>query len=103
MSEKRKERCETCRFWEIFDEHDTTSDGVPMDGYCHRSPPQLATHSKAAKELASIHGCGGMRRGVFPLVMFSEWCGEWQAVAITEQPTSPPVPPPLYPPPVRKR
>lgn len=50
---ERKQRCETCRFW----------DGKTGDtGQCLRFPPQLIGNEKEA----------------FPLTGKCCWCGEWQ-------------------------
>lgn len=52
------DRCETCRFFELFTEH---SD----EGFCHRYPPPRQ-HP------------GDTERGIFPIVGNGDWCGEHQ-------------------------
>lgn len=57
-----EERCETCRFWEVFDSTE------PSDGWCRRYPPTVvADHNE------------GNGNADFPITKPGEWCGEWQA------------------------
>ena len=67
MSEERKERCETCRFWTDVDE------GVSDLGDCHRYPPKMAIELKG-------DACDVIkpRYGGWPLTFATDWCGEYQ-------------------------
>ena len=65
---ERKERCETCRFWESYKEQDEEFE--IMFGNCHRFPPQFRD--------SDVLFCG-------PVVARCYWCGEWQAVETTKR------------------
>ena len=68
MSE-RKERCETCRFWEEVVQK------LGRAGDCRRYPPALP--------LTAGQPCGDDDAlGMFPVVGFKAWCGEWQAMPL---------------------
>lgn len=54
------ELCQTCRFWEVFDE----AAGM---GDCHRYPPTVLSTSDY-----------GDCETVEPIVHSTHWCGEWQ-------------------------
>jgi hypothetical protein len=76
MSEQRKERCETCRFWESH------IDGNEVDGYlgfCRRYPPVFAPQSAIAAWYGeSVDVSEPTRLGMFPLTSEGGWCGEYQ-------------------------
>ncbi len=66
----RRDRCDTCRFWES--DGLTASDALGVAdlsdsvvGYCHRHPP-----SRQVKRMWSLH----------VLTVESDWCGEWEAI-----------------------
>lgn len=68
---ERKERCETCRFWNI-DEAGDNRDGV-VTGGCHRYPPKpfRSPDSDLIDFAADSFS--------FPIVHAIDWCGEWRA------------------------
>jgi len=55
-----QETCDNCRFWAGHDDGD--------GGDCRRNPPKAIENS---------------RRGVWPVTVCSEWCGEYQKVIKT--------------------
>lgn len=90
MSKKRKERCETCRFWEKGRSEGEHPDDQP--GECHGHPPILNTEAIRRRidddiaddvltehpSVAAIEGAGSFTVWAFPKVRATEWCGEWQ-------------------------
>jgi hypothetical protein len=86
MSEERKERCETCRWWAPDD-----SSGECMDGTCHRYPPVLnqvgllhttqerAEQKNEALSDASLNEVSRTWNWSLPVVEYSDFCGEWRA------------------------
>ena len=96
---ERQERCETCRFWEVFDDREPLERlmqpeivalnpelaglKVPNDdrqGWCHRYPPSV------------IHEAH--EDPVFPWSPTDDWCGEYQPTppaAATRAEAEPPV------------
>ena len=61
MSEERAERCETCRFFDPYED-----EGGIEDGWCHRYPPSI----KYPKVI----------RCHCPVVLIDDWCGEWKPI-----------------------
>jgi hypothetical protein len=68
MTEPRKERCGTCRFWELHERGDIT-DLVPS-GYCRRYPPVIALSNG---DVDNESWCQAT-----PETFDNDWCGEWQ-------------------------
>lgn len=74
----RKERCETCRFWD-YEGRDTwehengvAAEGAVYESECHRFPPASGYYKQACKD-------GRNFVPHFPLTLGYSWCGEWQA------------------------
>jgi hypothetical protein len=66
-SAERKERCETCRFWEQWEANiqDCEADPeIPEVGQCKRYPPLC---------------CDSSGNDVRPSMSGDDWCGEWKA------------------------
>lgn len=88
MSEERKERCETCRFW--LDHRDKEI----REGDCRRYPPddgELEDINFVLRDILDhlANGDNAFVRSTncrsaedacarFPGTMDSDWCGEWQ-------------------------
>jgi hypothetical protein len=79
--EERKERCATCRFWDVSEQDNPVAGRVDL-GECQRFPPsivlaqtpimlQAEEYPEEAKENASY--------AVWPVTRDWDWCGEWQA------------------------
>lgn len=66
MTEPRKERCETCRFW------DKGEVLIGRIAYCCRLPP-VAVKWEVVDKLN-----GENPHGVWPVTYDVHWCGEWQ-------------------------
>lgn len=60
MSEPRKERCETCRFWDWFD--------TGQIGMCKRFPP-VPLRIRSKMHSAWVDTVAG------------DWCGEWRSIS----------------------
>ncbi len=71
MSE-RKERCETCKFWEMLpsgeQEESSLTDDEGSIGLCKRYPPLANNENPTASEWEEF---------VNPTVVSFDWCGEW--------------------------
>lgn len=63
MSDKRKERCATCRWW----------DGSDIYGRCHASPPTLVQDSEG-------------ENGAFPRTWMNDFCGRWEPIKLQISP-----------------
>lgn len=79
MSE-RKERCETCRFWEPCSGLSFFNGDVPPNiehGYCRRFPPVFGVEYQGEKgdDLSPSHDGGNWH---LPVVVCVAWCGEWR-------------------------
>ncbi len=72
----RPDRCETCRFWEVY-HLDPDDDPQYEPGECHRHPPTLLQSDK----LRRTDGNGNIYIGKawWPETMPGDWCGEWEA------------------------
>ena len=66
MSEERKERCETCRFW------DSPRPDAVGYGTCRRFPPIKLMPEEFAEG-------GHANVGEWPDTASYDWCGEWRA------------------------
>lgn len=82
MSE-RKERCETCRWWDsegdgAYYRDETDTSDVP--GQCSRFPPQFVAfpQDEDPKELPRC--CHSHIFWQQPITQHHDWCGEWQGV-----------------------
>lgn len=73
---ERKERCETCRFWECLGR----DEGGESHGQCHRNPPVMAPLIEAFHDWFGnpSNVLYGLQRGMFPITDSIDWCGEWQ-------------------------
>jgi hypothetical protein len=60
----RKERCETCKWWE----HKPGWDG----GRCHRNAPFVPWPSPQGVDITSMT--------IWPCVDADDWCGEWKSL-----------------------
>jgi hypothetical protein len=75
MSE-RKERCDTCRFWEI--------DGLVGDepdvciGWCKRMPPTFPPREVREHWIGDSMGSDGFTIGLWPHTQDINYCGEWK-------------------------
>lgn len=66
MTEPRKERCETCRWWL---RHRGTKAGkkyISNKGDCRRYPPTVMQDENEDSQ--------------FPISPLFDWCGEWQPI-----------------------
>lgn len=74
MSEERKERCGTCRFY-CRDSEEI----LPEEGECRRNAPRPAPRKSLLDSEMRTDPCH-----VWPLVDKDDWCGEWQAKEIAK-------------------
>jgi hypothetical protein len=72
VSEERKERCETCRFW--IGQRERISCRLPLlVADCHRYPP--------SRYLRDSDGDPPQFEQWFrPEMLSDEWCGEWEPI-----------------------
>jgi hypothetical protein len=73
---ERAERCETCRFW-WNPEGDHLEDTDEPWGHCRRYPPVVLNPEEFYR--SESHD--------FPISMGFMWCGEWQPLRDTGEPT----------------
>lgn len=71
MSEERKERCETCRFWECTGESPPDVEDI---GDCHKRPPLVVLNPLIL----------GKTMTRFPETVREEWCGEWESRSVVD-------------------
>lgn len=81
----RKHTCETCRFW-----NQGTDEDDPNYGDCRRHPPTINTRLATLYSLQELDFFKNEPetefdtphwlaiRGVFPLTLSDDWCGEYQ-------------------------
>lgn len=68
-------RCETCLWWE-----DSVPDLLPDEGECRRRAPV------PWRESVETQGLG--RRALWPLTFALDWCGEWHAQPVEQEPST---------------
>ena len=64
-SESEVDNCDNCRFWRGGD------DPVEL-GHCHRHAPPAVTQEKPNEDAREY-------LGEWPVTVFDDWCGEWEA------------------------
>ena len=77
MTEPRKERCETCYFFEPW------TATVESSGLCHKNAPVPileALRNLAICQIVATDRKIDMRTQRWPEIKSDDWCGEWQAV-----------------------
>ena len=70
---EREQRCENCRFWDLYD----VTVGCGAFGECHRNPPP-PYYEDDKPEPVDI--------GRWPSTWHNDWCGEWQPAADESRP-----------------
>jgi hypothetical protein len=78
MSDERKERCGTCRFWTGNWNGKFAEENEPGD--CKRNPPSVPMLQVQVHRLREARGAiAGEFTGVWPETNAKDWCGEWQS------------------------
>ncbi len=74
----RPDRCETCRFWEVYHNGGPDEDPQYDPGECRRHPPTLLQ----TMELRRIDATANIYVGKawWPETMRDDWCGEWEGM-----------------------
>lgn len=96
MSEERAERCETCRYWDCYDEGEPRfiTRGEWREAFGLSNDDAIWTTEELAEMVRNDERKGDCKRrspsvfdrkeaedwAVWPVVNYWDWCGEWQPI-----------------------